>query len=111
MKRKLFYVTAIVSLTLFAACSKDDGDGFNITSSKSVELTSQKTSQTECSDSNATYASEDGSVILDPVKGCEGDHQVELLIKTEVPGVSLYETEVWVALGRELFYCEPDHLP
>ena len=58
MKRILFYVTAIVSLTLFAACSKDDGDGFNITSSKSVELTSQKTSQIECSDSKATYASE-----------------------------------------------------
>jgi|UPI000468D422 hypothetical protein len=62
MKRKLFYVTAIVSLTLFAACSKDDGDGFNITSSKSVELTSQKTSQIECSDSKATYASENGYV-------------------------------------------------
>ena len=62
MKRILFYVTAIVSLTLFAACSKDDGDGFNITSSKSVELTSQKTSQIECSDSKATYASENGYV-------------------------------------------------
>lgn len=58
MKRILFYVTAIVSLTLFAACSKDDGDSFNITSSKSVELTSKKTSQIECSDSKATYASE-----------------------------------------------------
>src|SRR5574344_2199121 len=58
LKRILFYVTAIVSLTLFAACSKDDGDGFNITSSKSVELTSQKTSQIECSDSKATYSSE-----------------------------------------------------
>jgi hypothetical protein len=62
MKRILFYVTAIVSLTLFAACSKDDGDGFNITSSKSVQLTSQKTSQIECSDSKATYASENGYV-------------------------------------------------
>ncbi|MDD4760575.1 MAG: Ig-like domain-containing protein [Bacteroidaceae bacterium] len=62
MKRILFYVTAIVSLTLFAACSKDDGDGFNITSSKSVELTSKKTSQIECSDSKATYASENGYV-------------------------------------------------
>lgn len=62
MKRILFYVTAIVSLTLFAACSKDDGDGFNITSSKSVQLTSQKTSQIECSDPKATYASENGYV-------------------------------------------------
>lgn len=62
MKRILFYVTAIVSLTLFAACSKDDGDGFNITSSKSVQLTSQKTSQIECSDSKATYTSENGYV-------------------------------------------------
>jgi len=62
MKRILFYATAIVSLTLFAACSKDDGDGFNITSSKSVELTSQKTSQIECSDSKATYTSENGYV-------------------------------------------------
>ena len=62
MKRVLFYVTAIVSLTLFAACSKDDGDGFNITSSKSIELTSQKTSQIECSDSKAIYASENGYV-------------------------------------------------
>jgi len=58
MKRILFYVTAIVSLTLFAACSKDDGNGFNITSSKSVELTSKKTSQIECSDPKATYTSE-----------------------------------------------------
>ena len=62
MQRILFYVTAIVSLTLFAACSKDDGDGFNITSSKSVQLTSQKTSQIECSDSKATYTSENGYV-------------------------------------------------
>ena len=62
MKRFLFYVTAIVSLTLFAACSKEDGDGFNITSSKSVELTSQKTAQIECSDPKATYASENGYV-------------------------------------------------
>ena len=37
MKRILFYVTAIVSLTLFAACSKDDGDGFNITSLASIK--------------------------------------------------------------------------
>ena len=59
MKRILFYVTAIVSLTLFAACSKDDGNDFNITSSKSVELTSQKTSQIVCTDSKAMYASED----------------------------------------------------
>jgi acylphosphatase len=57
MKRFLFYVTAIVSLTLFAACSKDDGD-LKITSSRNIELTSKNTSQIECSDSKATYASE-----------------------------------------------------
>ncbi|WP_334167661.1 Ig-like domain-containing protein [Phocaeicola paurosaccharolyticus] len=62
MKRKLFYVTAIVSLTLFAACSKDDGDDLKITSSRNVELISKKTSQIECSDSKATYASENGYV-------------------------------------------------
>jgi hypothetical protein len=58
MKRILFYVTAIVSLTLFAACSKDDND-FKITSPTSIELTSKKTSQIECSDSKTTFASED----------------------------------------------------
>ena len=58
MKRFLFYVTVIVSLTLFAACSKDDGDDLKITSSRNVELTSKNTSQIECSDSKATYASE-----------------------------------------------------
>ena len=58
MKRFLFYVTAIVALTLFAACSKNDGDDLKITSSRNVELTSKNTSQIECSDSKATYASE-----------------------------------------------------
>ena len=38
MKRIPFYVTAIVLLTLFAACSKDDGDDLKITSSRNVEL-------------------------------------------------------------------------
>ena len=58
MKRIPFYVTAIVLLTLFAACSKDDGDDLKITSSRNVELISKKTSQIECSDSKATYSSE-----------------------------------------------------
>ncbi|MCH4183464.1 MAG: Ig-like domain-containing protein [Prevotella sp.] len=58
MKRFLFYVTAMVSLTLFAACSKDDDGDLKITSSKNVELTSKSTSQIECSDSKATYSSE-----------------------------------------------------
>lgn len=59
MKRTLFYVTAIVSLILFAACSKDDSNDLVITSSKEVGLTSQETSQIKCSDPKATYASED----------------------------------------------------
>ena len=58
MKRFLFYVTVIVSLALFAACSKDDGGDLKISSSKNVELTSSNTSQIKCSDSKATYASE-----------------------------------------------------
>ena len=59
MKRILFYSIAVVLLTTFAACSKDDEDDSSITSSKSIELTSQKTSQIECSDSRASYSSED----------------------------------------------------
>ena len=58
MKRFQIYVTAIVLFTLFAACSKDDGDDLKITSSRNVELISKKTSQIECSDSKATYSSE-----------------------------------------------------
>ena len=58
MKRFQIYVTAIVLFTLFAACSKDDGDDLKITSSRNVELISKKTSQIECSDSKAIYSSE-----------------------------------------------------
>lgn len=43
MKRTLFYVTAIVSLILFAACSKDDSNDLVITSSKEIGLNSQET--------------------------------------------------------------------
>ena len=59
MKRILFYSIAVVLLTTFAACSKDDEDNSSITSSKSIELTSQKTSQIEYSDSRVSYSSED----------------------------------------------------
>ena len=58
MKRFFLCSIAIVLFSAFMGCSKDD-DEFSITSSKSVELTSKGTSQITCSDSKASYSSED----------------------------------------------------
>src|SRR5574344_2435462 len=58
MKRFFLCSIAIVLFSAVMSCSKDD-DEFSITSSKSVELTSKGTSQITCSDSKASYSSED----------------------------------------------------
>lgn len=57
MKRILFSSMAAMLLTAFVGCSNDDD--FAITSSQSVELNSQDTSQITCSDPKASYSSED----------------------------------------------------
>ena len=56
MKRIQFYVTAIVLLTVFAACAKDDGDDLKITSSRNVELISKKTLQVDCQEGKLSFA-------------------------------------------------------
>ena len=50
-------------------CSKDEEDVMSITSSKNVELTSKGTSQITCSDSKASYLSEDEYVATVSDKG------------------------------------------
>ena len=58
MKKFIYFSIALLLFTVFVGCSKDD-DELVITSSKNVELTSKGTSQITCSDSKATYSSED----------------------------------------------------
>jgi hypothetical protein len=60
MKKKLFLCTFVVVIfTTLVGCSKDGDDGLSITSPNNVELTSKGTSQITCSDSKASYSSED----------------------------------------------------
>lgn len=59
MKKVIFCSLALLLLTVFVGCSKDDDNELVITSSKNIELTYKGTSQINCSDSKATYSSED----------------------------------------------------
>ncbi len=68
MKRFFLCSIAVVLFTAFVSCSKDDDD-FSITSSKDVELSSKGTSQITCSDSKASYSSEDEYVATVSDKG------------------------------------------
>lgn len=58
MKKIIYYLIALLLSTLFIGCSKDN-DELVITSSKNVVLTRNRTSQITCSDTKATYSSED----------------------------------------------------
>lgn len=60
MKKRFFLCTFVAMLFItLVGCSKDENDDISITSSKNIELTSNGTSQINCSDSKATYSSED----------------------------------------------------
>lgn len=69
MKKSLVLLMTILSMTLFVACSKDSDNGLNVTSPKQVTLTSDKTSQIQCNDPNATFSSENEYVATVSSKG------------------------------------------
>lgn len=70
MKKRFFLCTFVVMLFItLVGCSKDEEDVMSITSSKNIELTSKGTSQINCSDSKASYSSEDEYVATVSDKG------------------------------------------